>query len=75
MTQGRCRADGTGAAAPHQERAVSNGTNRNPRAGLAGGGAQTKMLEPDGIEPTTSAVRLLRSILSPFRKNLLPLII
>jgi hypothetical protein len=50
-------------------------SNRNPRAGLAGGGAQAKMLEPDAIEPTTSAVRLLRSIFSPFRKNLLPLII
>jgi len=43
--------------------------NRNPRAGLAGGGAQAKMLELDGIEPMTSAVHLLRSIFSPFRKN------
>jgi hypothetical protein len=48
MTQGRCRADGTGAAARHQKRAVSNGTNRNPGAGLGGGNRQAKMVEPEG---------------------------
>jgi hypothetical protein len=35
--------------------------NRNPRAGLAGGGAQTKMVEPGGIEPPTSCMPCKRS--------------
>ena len=36
-------------------------SNRNPRDGLAGGVGQIKLVEPRGIEPLTSAVRLQRS--------------